>query len=400
MPCEVSHGRREVVTKFRPPAAPKPLPRRKLKRIIGLTTAAGMTAALTVPSAFAAPTDDSEAQAHLINLDLSALGLELDVLDAITTDSGYPSDEGANTANIDIGVLNALGISIPGIDLPLIGDGTNNGLLDLGEAAAAGVLNGYAASPSAIESLAASGALGADGAIDVDAGSSTDPARVDLTGLLGQVNVDDLTNEIIDELSLELGALASRAEANAGDIERDYLLAGAELVVSSPSVAGLSSQLADAYSQTAMTIESTVNGLIGPDGDITQALGEIELDASIPLVATANLEGIEASLDITLPPVNDVLTNTISSSDTAIQIDLTTGEIIINLAKIVKDEDADDLNGLSRNTEILDTYVVEAIVEGVGNSLAQLVDSINEAVLDSLHGSELTVAAGVEVSAL
>src|SRR5690625_4331729 len=297
MPCEVSHGRREVVTKFRPPAAPKPLPRRKLKRIIGLTTAAGMTAALTVPSAFAAPTDDSEAQAHLINLDLSALGLELDVLDAITTDSGYPSDEGANTANIDIGVLNALGISIPGIDLPLIGDGTNNGLLDLGEAAAAGVLNGYAASPSAIESLAASGALGADGAIDVDAGSSTDPARVDLTGLLGQVNVDDLTNEIIDELSLELGALASRAEANAGDIERDYLLAGAELVVSSPLVAGLSDAL-----QTAVgDVSDEVNALLGDEGAIQQVLNGLSMD---PIAISLPVVGEVLSVDLGSPQLN------------------------------------------------------------------------------------------------
>ncbi|HLR55379.1 MAG TPA: choice-of-anchor G family protein, partial [Actinomycetales bacterium] len=167
--------------KPRPPAAPKRKIKRNTKRIIGLTTAVGMAAALSAPSAFAAPSDDSEAEAHLINLDLNALGLDLDVLDAITTATGYPSEEGPNSAAIDVGVLNALGITLPGISLPLIGDGDNGGLLDLGDQAAAGLLNGYAASPSEVDSLAASGAVGADGAIDVDAGSSTDPARVDLT---------------------------------------------------------------------------------------------------------------------------------------------------------------------------------------------------------------------------
>src|SRR5690625_3344707 len=152
---EASHFGRVVVTRPRPTAARRSLRKRNFMRILGLTTAAGMVAAFTVPSAFAAPDDDSEAQAHLINLDLNALGLEFDVLDAITTDSGYPSDEGANSANIDVGILNALGLTIPGINLPLIGDGTNGGLLDLGAAAAAGLLNGYAASPSAAESLAA-----------------------------------------------------------------------------------------------------------------------------------------------------------------------------------------------------------------------------------------------------
>src|SRR5690625_5104144 len=294
MPREASHFGRVVVTRPRPTAARRSLRKRNFMRILGLTTAAGMVAALTVPSAFAAPDDDSEAQAHLINLDLNALGLELDVLDAITTDAGYPSDKGANSANIDVGILNALGLTIPGINLPLIGDGTNGGLLDLGDAAAAGLLNGYAASPSAVESLAASGAVGADGAIDVDAGSSTDPSRVDLTGLLGQLGIDELTDQIIDELSLELGALASRAEANEGDISREYLLAGAELVVSSPLLGDLSGALAETYGTTATVIEGAVNGLVGPDGAVTGALGLINLPRiTIPGVASVEVRSEE-----------------------------------------------------------------------------------------------------------
>src|SRR5690625_7050240 len=90
---EASHFGRVVVTRPIPTAARRSLRKRNFMRILGLTTAAGMVAALTVPSAFAAPDDDSEAQAHLINLDLNALGLELDVLDAITPNSGYRSEE-------------------------------------------------------------------------------------------------------------------------------------------------------------------------------------------------------------------------------------------------------------------------------------------------------------------
>src|SRR5690625_252366 len=398
---EASHFGRVVVTRPRPTAARRSLRKRNFMRILGLTTAAGMVAAFTVPSAFAAPDDDSEAQAHLINLDLNALGLEFDVLDAITTDSGYPSDEGANSDNIDVGILNALGLTIPGINLPLIGDGTNGGLLDLGAAAAAGLLNGYAASPSAVESLAASGAVGADGAIDVDAGSSTDPARVDLTGLLGQVGVDGLTDAIIDELSLELGALASRAEANEGDIEREYLLAGAELLVSSPMLGDLNTVLAETYGTTATVIEGTVNGLVGPEGAITEALDLIDL----PKVNVLELARVEAqtptaTVDLALPPIDEVLTSEISSPDNLVTINLDSGLISVDVAKLVKGPAGEDLNGLTRDTEVLDADTIDQIVEGVGFALAELLDSVNEAVLETLHETELEISAALDVSLL
>src|SRR5699024_4265719 len=112
-------------------------------RVFGVGTATAMVLALSNPAANAAEDDDSEARSHLINLDLEALGFEIDVLDAVTTESGNPSDPGANSASIDVDVLKSLGINLPSIGLPLIGDGTNGGLIDLGDAAAAGLLNGY-----------------------------------------------------------------------------------------------------------------------------------------------------------------------------------------------------------------------------------------------------------------
>src|SRR5690625_2399344 len=119
-------------------------------------TAIGSLAVLgSVPAANSAPTDDSEAAAQLIEVD----ALALDALDAVRTESGNLSAPGPNRANIDAEVLEGLiDLEIGDIGLPLIGDGTNDGLLDLGDAAAAGVLNGYAESPDETSSIAASGA--------------------------------------------------------------------------------------------------------------------------------------------------------------------------------------------------------------------------------------------------
>src|SRR5690625_3876 len=375
---EASHFGRVVVTRPRPTAARRSLRKRNFMRILGLTTAAGMVAAFTVPSAFAAPDDDSEAQAHLINLDLNALGLEFDVLDAITTDSGYPSDEGANSANIDVGILNALGLTIPGINLPLIGDGTNGGLLDLGAAAAAGLLNGYAASPSAVESLAASGAVGADGAIDVDAGSSTDPARVDLTGLLGQVGVDGLTDAIIDELSLELGALASRAEANEGDIEREYLLAGAELVVSSPLVEGVAASVQDSVGD----ISDGVNALVGPEGSIQEALNILSIpEISVLGLLTVDIGSPQLSASVDLSTItDDLLTEPLVSDNGLVTIDLSSGEIRVDLAMLHQG----NLNDLLPNTELLAAGEVELIVDTATELLGEVLDLVTGAVQGAL----------------
>ncbi len=390
---------RIAVREPRPPVAPRRKIRRNTKRIIGLTTAVGMAAALSAPSAFAAPSDDSEAEAHLINLDLNALGLDLDVLDAITTASGYPSEEGPNSAAIDVGVLNALGITLPGISLPLIGDGDNGGLLDLGDQAAAGLLNGYAASPSEVESLAASGAVGADGAIDVDAGSSTDPARVDLTGLLGQVGVDGLTDAIIDELSLELGALASRAEANEGDISREYLLAGAELVVSSPLVGGLAGEVQGAVED----ISDGINALLGPEGAIQGALDVLSIDPitiSVPLVGdvlSVDIGAPQLSTTVDLGNITDgLLTEPLVSENGLVSIDLSTGEIRVDLAMLHQG----NLNEFLPNTELLSAGEVAQIVETAKLLLGEAVDLVTEAVQDALNDTELTLTIDPELEGI
>src|SRR5690606_40343295 len=48
--------------------------------------------------------------------------------------------------------------------------------------------------PGPVTATAASGAVGADGALDLDAGSSTEMAHLDATALLEQLGLDTLTD--------------------------------------------------------------------------------------------------------------------------------------------------------------------------------------------------------------
>lgn len=166
--------------------------------------------------ASADPEDDSEALAQLIDGSVLA-GLDADALTellaGVTTSSGNPSDPGPNAADIDLSALgDSLTVDIGSVSLPLIGDGTNGGLLNLGDGAAAGLLNGYASSPTGDQSLSASGAVGADGSINADPGTGTDTASLDLTGLTDQLELDALTDQIVDQVALDLGEPATNGD--------------------------------------------------------------------------------------------------------------------------------------------------------------------------------------------
>ncbi len=344
------------------------------------------------PPAAAEPGDDSEALAQLIDgsvlegLDADALA---DLVAAVSTESGNPSDVGPNPATIDAALLDETALLDLGLlSLPLIGDGSNGGLLNLGPDAAAGLLNGYAASPTAEESLAASGAVGADGSIDADAGSSTEAATLDLTALLGQVGVDGLTDEIVDQVALELGALASRAEqTQPGDPAGEYLLAGAEVQLHSPLVDGLAGTVQDTVGE----LEGTVNGALGPDGAVQGLLDAVTIapaNLGVGPISLATVDfgapTVDATVDLTAV-TDDILVGQISEG--AVTIDLSTGTIAIDLEQL----HADGLNGLDPNTNLLTTGEINQVTTAITNLLDDLLDNVAQALDDAILGTAVTV---------
>lgn len=368
--------------------APRP------RTTVGTVTAVCLTAGLLlVPSgsSSADPTDDSEGLARIIDADLLSGGLA----DVGVAASGNLSETGPNRAPIDVGLLGDLGtVTLPGLSIPLIGDGTNGGLLDLGGAAGAGLLNSYSSSPSGTESVATAGAVGDDGAINVDATSDPDTvgdARLDLTALLGQLGVDGLTDDVVDQLSVEIGALASRAaKSGDDDADRTYGLAGARLTVRSPAVEALAGDLQGSITE----LQSTLNAAVGAGGTLGNALAGVNLRLPLAGLATVTAGPATASLDLDLAAVTQELLSTPLVDDSGfISIDLAAGTITVDLAKVVKnDATATTLNGLAPNTELLSTEIIGRITDSIGAALGDLGEAVGPALTSAINSAQLTVS--------
>lgn len=239
--------------------------------------ALAVTASVTAASLFvggtaavAAVSDESEALGQVVAVDL----LTPDLLEASTAWTGYPSDPDEEPTPLNLGALNGITLSLGGgIGLPLISGPGGDGLLDLGEL---GAVSSYAASPTGNTSTASAGAVTADGAIDLD---PADPgiygqSTINLTDVLAQAGVDGLTDQILDAFSVTLGAIASTATATgdpatgAVDYTSDYMIADAQLALSSPLVAGLTPQVTNAITG----VGATLNAALGDGGVIDTTL--------------------------------------------------------------------------------------------------------------------------------
>src|SRR5690606_12505863 len=355
----------------------------------------------------ARPTDDSEAFARLISTD----ALTLDLLDVLGQSSGNRTGAGATYGEIYLALLQGLfGLDLDlgdGLVLPLLGE-AGTSVLDLGPLAGAGVLGAYAASPDATTSVAATGTVTDDGTVDLSPVANpgdTALARLDLTALLGQLRVGGLTDLLGDEVSVGLGAIAARAEATGtGTYVPQYTVAGAELRVGSPAVARLSTDLATAYNGLDATLEGVVNGALGSEGVLGQLIGALELiklDLNIGLsLLKVGIDDATVGVTVALPDLDDILLATAVSSEGLVTIDLSTGTIAVDLPKLVKAPDAQDLNGLAPNTSVLTDDTIERIVAGVASALGQLVDTLNAEIRETLARSSVVINLDGGISAI
>ena len=347
---------------------------------------------MSLPPALAAEEDQSEALGRVINADI----LSLDLADVGTSQSGFPSDAGPNSDPLNLELLSALNLDVGTVSLPLIGTETEGGLLHLGEV---GAVSSYAASEDGQSSVASAGAVGDDGALDLDgiAGDTYGSAKVDLTDLLGQVGVDGLTDQIVDEVSLQLGALGSTATAAGGEVTSEYVVADGQLVISSPLVGGVSTEL-----DTALTGVGTVlNDAVGTEGLLGSVASAVDINLSIPAVATIEagggtigLTGLDAALE---EASNTVINEPLVDSNGLVSIDLANGVISVDLQQLGGPE---GLNGLPANTELLDSDTIALITGAVTEALGTVTTKAGDALDDVLGNVGLTVEIPAKVSAV
>lgn len=340
-------------------------------------------------TADALASDQAEAHAQLIDADL----LTVDLADAIRAESGYPSDPSEDISGIDAALLDQLvTVELPSLGIPLINNGSNDGLLQLDDGADLGLLNAYAYAPDANTATAASGAVTESGAIILDGidEQGAPMASLELTALLGQLGIEGLTDEVVDGARLDVGVLASWAHAETGvPVESDYVLAGLELALSSPAVAALAQTVAD----TVGAAQTEVDSVIGPDGALETALAGAAVDPVNVEVAGVGALTVDlgdpqvgAAVDLSAA-VDDLLTTPLTDENGLVSIDLSTGQVTIDLAQL----HGGDLNDLPANTSLLTAEQAALIADVVTTLLREFVAAVDDAVEAAILGTTVTL---------
>ncbi|MFD1345607.1 choice-of-anchor G family protein, partial [Nesterenkonia halotolerans] len=339
--------------------------------------ASGLTIAGAAPAS--AVEHRSGGLAELVNADT----LGLDVADAFSAETFFPGNEGPDSADIDAAALEQLvNLNLGGISVPL----------GLSGAVEAGLLNSYSQSSAPTESYATSGAVGSDGSVSVNPGNTFGYASVDLTSALSSLGLG--TEGLVDDLSLQLGALATTATSNEGGTDLGYTLAGSRLSIDAPALDGLVSA-ATGDSGVVAELDTTVNNLAGSDGTLQSAINGIgEITQPVSGLLDVGVEGTEISVTTDLQAVAEgVLTQQLTSDNGSVVIDLGEGQIYVDLAAI----NGGSLNGLDPNTPVLSSGQVGEIVTEVTSLLTNVQGQLETALTESLENSILTVELDLEL---
>ncbi|PQZ71467.1 MULTISPECIES: choice-of-anchor G family protein [unclassified Microbacterium] len=378
--------------------------------IAGVTVGAVILASALVPTAANAldaanPNDPSVAQGQIIELPAALLG-GLDIAALGHTLTSNPAAPGSELGGLDVGLLEALNIDVGTLNIALLTDGTTPGLLQLGDLGAA---QSFSSSPTQTQSIASSGTITSGGAIDTGAiDGSVDPGTLELTDLFDQLNVAGLTDAVLDQASVGIGALASRAESNAGTVTSEYRIADLNLDLHSNLVAGLSGTLAAAIQGTV----TPVSNLAGPGGAltalVTTLVNTINAIPDVPLLAaftaTGGTVGIAGLDTVGQTVTTQVLQTPLENTTGSVLVDLSTGTVSVDLAKILVETGAGaNLNTLPANTPVLSATTISAIQQGITsaltgthpNSLNGKVSTILKSTLDAL---QVTLTVGVDLT--
>jgi hypothetical protein len=360
------------------------------KRVGGVVTTCALATAFVGAGSLAANADeshDSEALASVLTADL--LGLDLASLNEIQ--SAFLGDGVQQKSPLGVDLL-GLNLTVPELNIPLLSDGTNPGLLVLGDLGAA---LATAQSPYSTTSTAQAATVSEDGAIDLDGTSAAEggSTTIDLTQLFEQLGLDGITDEILDVAEIELGALASQASIEDGLASGEYTIADAKLSLHSELVAGLTGTLADAVN----ALGEPLDALAGGQGVLDTLLSGLDVNLlNLLQVTTAGgtlaVNGVDGLVE---GIADDILTGTISDDSGLVTINLETGEIIVDLEKII---DGGSLNGLDPNTPLLDGETLSQVTESITGLLGSVVGDTVTAVREAVSNVSIDIDVPLEIN--
>ncbi|QEE60478.1 choice-of-anchor G family protein [Salinibacterium sp. dk2585] len=333
-----------------------------------------------VPPGYALATDTTEAEGRVLSGG-GAVNLN-GVASLAPAYTASPSQPGAETAPLDLTVLDAVGIEIGGVSL-LGTDGV----------VGVGALQQYASTTPTVAS-AASGAVLSDGTIDVGGSGVQDNAFVDLGALLGGVPAAD---GLIDDLRVELGAVSGTATNSGGVLTSDYQIAGGDLVLTSPALGALVGELEGDLAE----VSTLVDAIAAEGGALDTALDGLDLGGGLDAILELALGGLvdidglalNATLDTDLSAAVSSLPPLVSA-DGAATINVAAGTITLDLATLLG-APGGTLNDLAPNTELIDSAVLAGLVAPGGaitSALSQLPAALVTTTQETLNAQVLDIA--------
>ncbi len=263
-------------------------------------------------------------------------------------------------------------------------------------AGSTGAVSQYSRTSTLGTSAGAAGLINDSGGVGVTSSTPDadlpEPATLQLSNVLGP-----LTG--IGDVSLEVGAVgasssldwcAARESDEWGDgsvtgVTRDYGIAGLDLVVDSPLVSGLVTEVND----TVTDLNTAVTALSGVNGGIAN-LVRARVAANLPGLLGVNLGGNVTISNLNLTgAVQNLLTTPLT--DGTVTIDLSAGTVSVDLASLLGDG-ANGLNDLAPNTELLiNNDVLNPLVDRVGDLLDAWTTRVTQALTTALDNATVTI---------
>ncbi|NLA66501.1 MAG: choice-of-anchor G family protein, partial [Leucobacter sp.] len=346
--------------------------------------------------------------ADILGLDLAATAQAQSAFDSGSTD--WPELSPATGVHqLDLTLLGGLNISdiigLQGITLPLITTPSGGpGLLDLGESL--GALGAKSTSTSLIDTLAFAGVVDGAGNVQLDPNSdeirNLENAKLNLNPLLTQLLGQTVADTLLDEASIQIGAVGSQAHAVNGEVDRTYMVADLQADVHSPLIGTL---VGDVVQPTIAGLVAPIDTLFDTNGAVHTSLnGTINTLNALPLVS-ATLGDFGVDLTPIVTALNTQLIATpLKNQEETLEINLSNGLVTIDLAKLVIEDHptATTLNDLDPNTEVLSAGVVNAILAGVTDALTgagsnSLTSKVVQIVTDGIYNASVTIDLNVTV---
>ncbi|WP_020018258.1 choice-of-anchor G family protein [Promicromonospora sukumoe] len=331
------------------------------------------------------PDEPAEAAAGV----LAASLMQQALLGAATSDAGSVSNPGPNTENLDADVLGSQVLALGDLQLPV------DQFLDYGQI---GALASTSEASGPADAHAVSGLLGADGGVTLDgAEDAFGTASIDVLSLARLAGVDGISDAVVDQLTIELGALAAEVTAEDGVIldpdggvtgPGQYRLGDGTLLVHSPVVEDAAGTIFDIGGAVDSQIETLVNDTF----DVSELTALLSAVPGIPEPTVT----VDSNMQETL--FQSVVGEPITSANQLVTVDFSTGELQVHLEHLVEGNDpwggGDDvgMNGLAPNYEVLDDQTYPQIAEGVHEIMQEATRIMIGAIEDALDAVTIDIA--------